>query len=382
MPSLDEGNSALVEKFYQAALCPDLWQDTLTGFAEATCCRGALLPTSTFVPGRLLHSRGMGDVLDQFFSQGWHERDLRTIVARDKRKISGFFADQDLFSADQMRRSEYYNGFARDAGVPWFAAALLTDRFEEGYVAVSLQRSDKEGPFQPRELDRLDALLPHLRNAVQFATKLAGKTAEAMLDGLTAARQAALLLDHKGRVVRFNNLCLAFMGAGLTIRHGRMRADSADQDAKLAELIRWACEDSASLQGVPETSGIAVSTLADGGAVVVKASPIRQVAGDIFGFHGAILFVTPMWPRVTVSEPMLGSLFDLTRREAQVMAMIGSGQTVEAIANQLKISREAVRFHMKGVFAKTGGHRQSEIVALCNRLALTGMGARSEVELP
>lgn len=363
-----ENNALLVEQFYQAALCPELWQDTLTSLAKATGCRGALLPTSVFVPGCLTHSHGMGDVLSQFFEEGWHEMDLRTQAARTKRTISGFVSDYDLFSAEDILNSDYYEGFARDAGVPWFAAALLTDTFEDGYVALSLQRCDNDGPFEAEEIGRLNALLPHLRSASRFAVKLAGTRAKVMIEGLTAGGQAALMIDAKGQVLHINDLCRQLLDNGLSIRHKHLRAENAQQDAQLAHLIQWACDGGRQAAMLPHPS-VAIRSSNAAHSLVVSAAPVHRTAADLFGFQGAILRLTPLARNIIVSETMLESLFELTRREAQIMSLVGSGGTVDDIAGRLSISREAVRFHLKGIFAKTGSHRQSDIVALCGNLA-------------
>jgi DNA-binding CsgD family transcriptional regulator len=47
---------------------------------------------------------------------------------------------------------------------------------------------------------------------------------------------------------------------------------------------------------------------------------------------------------------------------------LGNGDSVEQIADELGVSRETVRSQLKRVFAKTGTHRQAELL----RLVLAG----------
>jgi DNA-binding CsgD family transcriptional regulator len=60
--------------------------------------------------------------------------------------------------------------------------------------------------------------------------------------------------------------------------------------------------------------------------------------------------------------------FDLTDREAAVAVLIAEGLSLEEVARHLRIQRGTVRNHLKGVFEKTGTHRQAELVALLARL--------------
>lgn len=75
---------------------------------------------------------------------------------------------------------------------------------------------------------------------------------------------------------------------------------------------------------------------------------------------------------VMVWEPGLSSIcvaslqevFGLTAREAELASHIANGRTVAATAEHMGISRSTARVHLERVLAKTGTHRQTELVAL------------------
>lgn len=56
--------------------------------------------------------------------------------------------------------------------------------------------------------------------------------------------------------------------------------------------------------------------------------------------------------------------FDFTPMEERVADLLCRGKTPARIATDLRISVETVRCHLKQAFAKTGAHRQAELVAL------------------
>ena len=58
----------------------------------------------------------------------------------------------------------------------------------------------------------------------------------------------------------------------------------------------------------------------------------------------------------------------MTVAEARLAARLACGEALETIADDLKITKETARFHLKRVFAKTGVRRQAELVALFARL--------------
>jgi DNA-binding NarL/FixJ family response regulator len=60
----------------------------------------------------------------------------------------------------------------------------------------------------------------------------------------------------------------------------------------------------------------------------------------------------------------------LTDRQLQVLAMVGSGKANTAIAQELHISPRTVEHHVSAILAKLGAHSRAEAVALNARLDL------------
>jgi DNA-binding CsgD family transcriptional regulator len=62
------------------------------------------------------------------------------------------------------------------------------------------------------------------------------------------------------------------------------------------------------------------------------------------------------------STSMLRQLHGLTYAEAEIMGRLTVGARLAEIAEQLGISVETVRTHLKAIFTKTGTSRQAELV--------------------
>jgi len=94
--------------------------------------------------------------------------------------------------------------------------------------------------------------------------------------------------------------------------------------------------------------------------VSTTASPLRDARSKIVG----VVLIT----RTSSSQPPgfhAGSpLNPLSSRERQVLELLGRGYRPRSIAEQLRVSPETVRNHLKAMFRKTGTHSQEELTAL------------------
>jgi len=65
---------------------------------------------------------------------------------------------------------------------------------------------------------------------------------------------------------------------------------------------------------------------------------------------------------------ILRSAFDLTDAESRLAALLLSGDSLEDLCDRLQIAKETGRNQLKSIFAKTGTHRQVELVLTLNSL--------------
>jgi DNA-binding CsgD family transcriptional regulator len=60
-------------------------------------------------------------------------------------------------------------------------------------------------------------------------------------------------------------------------------------------------------------------------------------------------------------------MFDVTRGEARVLALVSEGMSAEDIGASLKIATATVRVHLRNVYRKLKVNRQSDLVAIILR---------------
>jgi DNA-binding CsgD family transcriptional regulator len=76
----------------------------------------------------------------------------------------------------------------------------------------------------------------------------------------------------------------------------------------------------------------------------------------------ALFFHDPEY-KIPLSEDYLRETYGMTRAEAKVAVLLATGHAIDEIAETTGTTGNAVKFHLKAIYAKTGTHRQSELVA-------------------
>ena len=104
--------------------------------------------------------------------------------------------------------------------------------------------------------------------------------------------------------------------------------------------------------------------------MIVHLLPVRRSAHDVFGRAMGILVITPLGSPQTLPGDLLNGLFDLSPSEIRAANGLLEGKTIETIATELGLSRETIRSQVKGVLAKTGTTRQSDLISLLANVKL------------
>ena len=95
----------------------------------------------------------------------------------------------------------------------------------------------------------------------------------------------------------------------------------------------------------------------EGGRVAVDLSSVPLTRGEhVVGVFGQVSDV--------VEEPQPHPELHLTPRQAEVLRLLERGRTTSQIAEELHLSRETVRNHVRHLFQRVGAHSRLEAVAI------------------
>jgi len=98
----------------------------------------------------------------------------------------------------------------------------------------------------------------------------------------------------------------------------------------------------------------------DGGRVSVEISSVPVFAGDhLIGVFGQVSDL--------VEQPHAHPSLHLTPRQAEVLALLERGRTTKEIAEELHLSTETVRNHVRRLLRALGVHTRLEAVAIARQ---------------
>lgn len=180
-------------------------------------------------------------------------------------------------------------------------------------------------------------------------------------DALSVLRQPALLVDAGGLVVESNAALVEILDGDIRLKDRRLLVRDLDARGSLQRAF----DELRNATG-PASQPIdpIVVPRRDQLPIILRIWPIEHSARWPSSEVRALLTLNALGPRPGPPAAILAKAFRLTPSEARLASIIARGVAPETAARELKVSRETVRNQLKSVFAKTGTHRQGELVAL------------------
>jgi DNA-binding CsgD family transcriptional regulator/PAS domain-containing protein len=362
-------DSQLIDRIYECSFVPDLWPGVLDELAQMIDApRGTLL----------IHNGGAAlwkaspaaqEASQRMVDEGWLRRGqfmARLLSLRH----SGFVTERDGFTPEELDQEPLWRDFFRPAGFGWGAGTLVSLPSGE-HVFLALTRKLERGPVEAELIHRLDTLRSHIARSVLMSARLQLQRASAVSEALALIGLPALVLDERGKVLAANRLIEALTASV----HWRARDQVSLKDRAADQLLRSAI----ATIDVPGNSGVRSFPVREPDTqamMVAHVIPIRFSARDIFVRCAAVLVLSAIGTPQAPSVELVQSLFDLTPAEARIARSLASGKTVDDIASDSHISHNTIRTHIRGVLAKTGCTRQTDVVAL-----LAGISPARQVDL-
>ena len=358
----------LIDRFYEAAIRPELWRPVLHELSLALGAEGCRL--STYRGGAnfaAFWSEGVDELTHTFIQEGWAQRNPRAArgMALSSRKT--VLTESDLFTAEELDRLPFNVEFINRLGFRWFAGALLA-KTDSASTYLTIERRQRQGAFTAREIAAMERLVPHFRRAAQVALRLSAGQDEGMLDAFEQMGCGGILIDFLGRTLRLNGKARHHLGNGITLVHGQVAASDREANTALQRLIGSVLQPGAADEAAPP--GAVALPRPSGRPLILHAAPIVGSAEDVFQNARAVLMLVDPDEQAEPLETVLRQAFGLTRSEAQIAVGLARGLDLQDIADARGISIGTARVQLRNLFAKTGTHRQAELVALLARIAV------------
>lgn len=316
------------------------------------------------------------DLEREYFGR-WHGVDER--LPRIRRLAAGRPASvRELLGEEAMRTSALYNELMARTDTRDSLNVRLDGPGGSRIVWAFADPADAEG-WSDGQVERIGALLPHLRQFVRVRQALAGAQAlgASMAALLDHVGTGVIQLDRRGRIGEVNDRARALLraGAGLADRDGGLSAALPDEDAALQALLARALPSG----NEPGAGGsMTVSGGESGSRLVLHVTPVSEGgAAPRAAEPGALVLVAAPAGRPGPDPERVGALLGLTPQESRLALALAEGRTVREVARAWGRSEHTLRWHRQHIYAKLGVHRQADLARAVMALAEVP-GARRE----
>ncbi len=366
----------LVGRIYEAALSPARWSGVLDELREALNGAAFQIYTIGSETRELLQQWDSGlprqftDEYRAYYSKLSERNDL---LLRNPH-LSVIY-DRMFFDEAEMDRSEMYRWRAGFDFRYFIGGQLL--RTDSTLSMAALQRSKRQGHATQPEIEAFAAFRPHLGRALRIQGRLAALEQESssIWSVIEDASFGIVVLTGDRRIWRCNREAERIMAEGGEIdgQGGKLAARRPIDNAALQRLIAGAVE---TAHGRGRDGGVGGGVGGGGGsmalakragprpyAVLVAPVPERVVPLSLAAPAVVVLLTDPDHAPETPAQ-LLRRVYGLTRKEAQLALALAAGATLADAAQGLRIAEGTARRHLAAIFARTGIHRQSELMRL------------------
>jgi DNA-binding CsgD family transcriptional regulator len=348
----------LVDAIYEAAVAGDRWANVLGEIVALCKGRGATFFSFRPDQARWIASPGFEEVMGRYFEEGWDRKSSRgaRLVAANH---PGFVTDLDLYKRSELADDPLYREFLRPNGGGWGVGTVIEPQTDDTMI-FHVELRGEDGPAGRSLVKRLDRLRPHLARASLLSTRIGLDRARAAAEVLSIVGLPAGVLRADGRPLALNDLVKPYLDHSVLVGRTRLALSDKAADRLLDQVLSAPSLSSAA----PIVTSIPIRATERQTASIFHMMPITGLARDIFTGAKWIFVMARLGSRSLPSADILRGLFDLTPAEARVVRLICRGATTDSIAKETGTARDTVRKLLNASLAKTGTHRQAELVAL------------------
>ncbi|MCV7421144.1 helix-turn-helix transcriptional regulator [Mycobacterium yunnanensis] len=352
--------SRLVSAIHDAAVTPDHWNDAMTA---ACASMGGISAALVIAENgtRAPKSANLAPDAHRTYLEYYCEFDY-VLDAVEHGPVGMTHSGDALIALNPQ--SEFNNDWMRPHHMDDGLFVRLTDGAHPTCFLVASPKQDD--PFAtPERVELVNALIPHLQQALRTQDHLSGLTfgARDVAEAVDNMRHGIFVVGPACAVTYANRVAedMVAVGDGLVVRWGRIGLGVPSADARLQRSVADALGDNDS--GARHGNSLLCPRTADVRPYVVHVVPFTSLPPDRREPRVLVIVVDPE-RQAQPDLDLLIRLFGLTRAEAEVAMRVLRGDGLRPISDELTLSLATVKTHLQRIFAKTSTHRQAELVRL------------------
>lgn len=282
--------------------------------------------------------------------------------------------DDEVITHNDYLRSELFNEFYKPINVYRTAALSSGDlsRYQVGALRMTFARGKNGAAFDQRTKSLLRQLAPHFNAASIYFVDRTIRAQASVAAAFQDAADAMAILDSAS-TLRYSNTAFEILQRELDKGH-RGRWETPLEYRGLAP-VRQLFRAMSMRRGRHLTAAGQCELALQRGATlrryVASVSVVLTTSG-ISIRPGERLFLLVLRESRAILEDRLSVLrerYALTPAQLRVLGAVAEGQDPSQIADIFGVSIHTVRLHIKAILAKTGSHRQADLVRLVETTA-------------
>lgn len=391
--------SELIHLIYSAALHPEQWNNVMTGIAASFGSTQGLLLTPYVGPqhGGLVFPAGLTEANLQLWATRYIDKNVWAIGMKER----GLWRDGHVYTGDDMVSREVflaspiYREFFSPQGIGQVCAGIVFEgAIDLPATALSVFRSVSDQAFDQEDVRWMKLLIPHVSRSMGIMMRLNTARVQnaALLASFDRLNFGVALLNEKMQVLHLNqpakNVLAREDGLSLNARH-QLEGCTSKTESKMQNISSW-------LEQVRNTPLSEQPHFLQGAVVKRKnlhtgtERRLKERSKKYYDLQCVPLPKTDAWFAqqqdaryvVFITDPQavklprderLCELYGMTSAQAKVTREFTRGATYKMVAENLRISEETVRTHIKEIYRKTHVNRQADLVHLILSISQSGV---------
>ena len=375
--------SELVDHIYQGATDVKAWPDIAKRICNWLGAKTCVIFTPQFPA-----NQGGFAITHQFNGLGLYDakfnaHNIWEMRAYERRLLTtgSVMRDQDLVTDQEFLESIFHKEYFSHINLGRMIAGIVFDpRDNDGKAVVCVCHKPFDAPFTQSETEKLKLLMPHLSRALGVMFKLRDtefKVANCM-HALNCLSRGVLLFNSFGQVCHANDSAKTLLNLkdGLQLKPltttgpWQLKAATAKEQTLLDTAISEAISPDV-LTTRHFSHAINVQRPSGKTAFMLSFSSL----GDSHEFlmpsdqPCAIAFIYDPSKPITLNNELLKNTYELSNVELKVAGYLVNGYNVEQTADELDVSINTIKTHLKQIHFKTNSHNRAQLVKLLMQLS-------------
>lgn len=274
------------------------------------------------------------------------------------RHTAGHIAYEGKFIDEKsINGHEFYDAIERSVGVRYFLGSRI---FDEGDISLfhSIEFTNRHAHPDNEKINSFQRIAPAIGNAWRIASRLRLSEDHSSSSPWTPNHLpwSIFALSSNGTILEMNNSAREMLSRAdvVKLHDGVLISAIAASSAKLENAMH---------QGMAgETSKLLLNGEDGVAPVIVQILPVNPAKIPAPQPISILVYIWNPLQDTREFGGVLSDLYGLTQAETRLVSMLAIGTSLNLAARQLGISRNTAGNQLQSIFAKTGTHRQSELL--------------------